>query len=237
MQEALYTLTYYLIPIPLNYFAHYFFDHEPENHYYNAGLLMPDFARVADGAKRINTRLEFSADVQPRLYQLNRGSQQHYQTDARFHNSEFFKQHTTRLDELFTKHKFSRHNQRLWFVSHILFEVLLDRVLVQQHPQKLAEFYSSLQKVDIETVIDFLAHSGKEGRGRFSNFWNGFIESQFIQHYTNDESFLYSMNRILQRASQPEMDNAQGEAMLGIVHEMETELPASVSLLAAELRA
>ncbi len=198
---------------------------------------MPDFARVADGAKRINTKLEFSVNAQPRLYQLNRGSQQHYQTDARFHNSEFFKQQTARLDGLFTKHNFSRHNQRLWFVSHILFEVLLDRVLVQHNPQKLAEFYASLQKVDIETVIDFLAKSGKEGRGRFSNFWNGFIESQFIQHYTNDESFLYSMNRILQRAAQPEMDTQQGEAMLRIVHEMEVELPNNISLLATELRA
>lgn len=221
----------------MNYFAHYFFDHQPENHYYNAGLLMPDFARVADGAKRINIHLDFDGNLQPTLHQLNKGSQQHYHTDARFHNSTFFKHQTSRLEELFALHNFPRHNQRLWFLSHILFEVLLDRVLIQHHPQKLDEFYASLQNVQLDTVIEFLAHSGKEGKGRFSNFWNGFLESQYMQYYVKDESFLYSINRILQRAAQPKLDLIQSEALLNIVHEMEKELPAQVSTLQQELAA
>lgn len=219
----------------MNYFAHYFFDHQPENHYYNAGLLMPDFARVADGAKRINIHLDFDSDLHPTLHQLNKGSKQHYHTDARFHNSTFFKHQTSRLDELFALHNFPRHNQRLWFLSHILFEVLLDRVLIQHHPQKLDEFYASLQNVQLDTIIEFLAHSGKEGKGRFSNFWNGFLESQYMQYYVKDESFLYSINRILLRAAQPELDLAQGEALLRIVYDMEKELPAQVSTLQQEL--
>lgn len=221
----------------MNYFAHYFFDHQPENHYYNAGLLMPDFARVADGAKRINIHLDFDGNLQPTLHQLNKGSQQHYHTDARFHNSTFFKHQTSRLEVLFALHNFPRHNQRLWFLSHILFEVLLDRVLIQHHPQKLDEFYASLQNVQLDTVIEFLAHSGKEGKGRFSNFWNGFLESQYMQYYVKDESFLYSINRILQRAAQPELDLIQSEALLNIVHEMEKELPVQVSTLQQELAA
>jgi hypothetical protein len=219
----------------LNYFAHYFFDHEPDNHYYNAGLVMPDFARVAEGAKHIDVKIGFDAEKQPHLYQLNRGSARHFQSDATFHNSAFFKHHTELLDGMFTQFEFPRQNQRIWFLSHILFEVLLDRVLITHHPKKLEDFYNSLQAVELEKVIEFLNHSGKDGTGRFSNFWASFNESQYMQYYVNDDSFLYSINRIITRAKQPELTDAQATALLKIVHHMEQELGSNIPALEREL--
>jgi hypothetical protein len=219
----------------LNYFAHYFFDHEPGNHYYNAGLVMPDFARVAEGSKHIDIKIEFDPENQAYLYQLNRGSARHFQSDATFHNSVFFKHHTELLDGMFTRFEFPRKNQRIWFLSHILFEILMDRVLITLYPKKLEDFYSSLREADLAVVVEFLAQSGKDGSTRFSNFWKGFIEANYMQHYVKDESFLYSINRVITRAKQPELTAAQSEALIKIVHEMEKDLAHNIPNLEREL--
>lgn len=196
---------------------------------------MPDFARVAEGEKHINIKLEFDPNGQPHLHQLNRGSAQHYHTDAIFHNSAFFKSNTQLLDELFTRFEFPRENQRIWFLSHILFEILMDRVLITLYPKKLDDFYTSLREADLAVVIKFLAESGKDGNGRFSNFWAGFNESRYMQYYVNDDSFLYSINRVITRAKQPELTETQATSLLKIVHHMEQELGSNFSALESEL--
>lgn len=197
---------------------------------------MPDFARVAEGAKRIQIGLEFHPVEQQLLHQLHLGSKQHYQSDAVFHNSEFFKKNTHLLDELFTRHDFPRQNQRIWFLSHILFELLIDRVLIQQYPQMLQDFYTSLHKTDLEVVVAYLQYSKKDGAGQFTKFWKGFIESQYMQYYVLDDKFLYSINRILQGAKQPPLTNEQETILVAIVKEMEVELKGTIPLLKNELK-
>ena len=67
------------------------------------------------------------------------------------------------------------------------------------------------------------------------NFWKGFIEANYMQHYVKDESFLYSINRVITRAKQPELTTAQSEALLNIVHEMEKDLASNIPNLEREL--
>lgn len=219
----------------MNYFAHYFFDHQKDNSYYNAGLVMPDFARVAEGAKRIRIALEFHPVEQELLHQLHLGSKQHYQSDAIFHNSEFFKVNTRLLDELFTKNNFPRQNQRIWFLSHILFELLIDRVLIQQYPQMLKDFYTSLHQTELEVVVQYLQYSQKDGTGRFTKFWKGFIEAQYMQYYVLDDKFIYSLNRILESAKQSHLTKEQETILVDIIEEMEVELKTTIPLLKKEL--
>jgi len=208
----------------LNYFSHYFFDHIPGNHYYNAGLVLPDFARSAEGAKRINTHLEFDPDKQPEFYNLNQGSKQHYQRDASFHNSEFFTQNSKLLAELFNTYNFPKEGQRMWFIEHILLELLLDRALIRRHRDVLDDFYYSLRRSRLKTVIDFLVLSGKDGSGGFTRFWNGFLEAEYLQYYLVDEKFIYSLNRIFQRARQPELTDVQADIILRIIGELEGKM-------------
>jgi hypothetical protein len=205
----------------LNYFSHYFFDHIPHNHYYNTGLVLPDFARAAEGSKRINIHLEFDPDNQPGFYNLNQGSKRHYSRDATFHNSEFFTQNSKLLEELFIQYNFPKEGQRIWFVEHILLELLLDRALIRKHRDVLEDFYDSLRQTKLQTIIDFLAHSGKDGSTGFSRFWNGFLDAEYLQYYLVDEKFIYSLNRIFQRAKQPELTDVQAGIILRIVGELE----------------
>lgn len=196
---------------------------------------MPDFARAAEGNKHINVLLDYDKETTPHLHNLNAGSHQHYETDKKFHNAEFFKINTEKLEHLFIAFEFPREGQRLWFLSHILFELLLDRVLIKLHPKKLDDFYNSLLSVDLEVVIEFLAQSNKEGRGRFSNFWNGFLEAKYLHYYVQNDSLIYSLNRVITRAKQPELTEAQTTVLLKIIEEMEGVLEGSVGDLKKEL--
>lgn len=214
----------------MNYFSHYYFDHKEGNHYYNAGLVLPDFARSAAGEKNINTRLIFDEHTQPDFYHLNQGCEAHYATDGFFHNCDFFHHNNKLFDGLFAEHQLPRQGQRLWFLSHILFEMVLDRVLIRLHLPKLNDFYTSLRTVELSKIIEFLALSGKDGSDRFSKFWNGFLEAQYLQYYLIDEKLIYSLNRVLQRAKQPELSNEQVEILTRIIHiaeaDIEKQLPA-----------
>lgn len=219
----------------MNYFAHYFFDHKANNHYYNAGLVLPDFARSAAGNKHINTQIQHNQETHPHFHQLNQGSHQHYATDGFFHNSKFFHHCTKYIDGLFVAHNFPKDEQRLWFISHILFELILDRVLIKQHRHKLDDFYHALHSCQLQTIVDFLALSGKDGTGNFTKFWHGFLEAQYLQYYLIDDKLLYSLNRILLRAKQPELNEAQTTAFFPLVHAAEEEIAQQLPLLQQEI--
>lgn len=214
----------------MNFFSHYYFDHIEGNHYYNTGLVLPDFARSAAGEKHINIQLKFDKLKQPDFYNLNKGSKTHYSSDGFFHNCSFFKDSNQLFEDLFIEHSFPRDGQRLWFISHILFELVLDRVLIRQHRDKLDDFYASLGRVDLQVIINFLALSGKDGTDAFTRFWNGFMQAKYLQYYLVDEKLIYSLNRILLKTRQPELSQKQAEILIKIVHiaekEIETQIPA-----------
>jgi len=205
----------------MNYFAHFFFDSLTDNHYYNAGLVLPDFARAAEGSKRINTKLEYHPEEEKELLQLNLGSHAHYERDKHFHTSEFFRNTEAFLAEEFARQNFPKEGQRLWFVTHILLELLMDRVLIQHYPEKLKAFYHSLATADLDTVLLFLSRSGKNGEGNFAKFWKHFIEVQYLQYYTDDERFLFSLNRTIMRGRQPELTGEQETTLLEIIYSAE----------------
>lgn len=214
----------------MNFFSHYYFDHIEGNHYYNTGLVLPDFARSAAGEKHINIQLKFDKLKQPDFYNLNKGSKTHYSSDGFFHNCSFFKDSNQLFEDLFIEHSFPRDGQRLWFISHILFELVLDRVLIRQHRDKLDDFYASLGRVDLQVIIDFLALSGKDGTDAFTRFWNAFMQAKYLQYYLVDEKLIYSLNHILLRTRQPELSQLQADILIKIVHiaekEIETQIPA-----------
>jgi hypothetical protein len=191
-------------------------------------LVLPDFARSAAGAKNINIQLKFDKLKQPDFYNLNKGSKTHYSSDGFFHNCSFFKDSNQLFEDLFIEHVFPREGQRLWFISHILFELVLDRILIGQHREKLDDFYASLKRVDLQIVIDFLAESGKDGTDKFTKFWEGFLKAQYLQYYLVDDKLVYSLNRVLLKAKQPELTEEQATVLIKIVRIAEKEIATQI---------
>lgn len=194
-QLPLFGLSFLIFVTALNFFAHYYFDHIPGEKEHNFGLSLPDFVRnFAKGKKLRPLADHVLQDV--RYSMLAQGTQKHFTRDARFHGSEYFKATESSLTALI-KPVFQKLDiARYWFASHLLAEMMIDRVLMKKHPQLLDNYYTDLQTADTGTIAIFLGDLGMDDLSTFQERLGRFNSSQYLRQYVNDPALIYSLNRI-----------------------------------------
>src|SRR6185436_16821304 len=121
----------------MNYFAHgRNYTHDP---YFLAGTAIPDWLSIVDRQVRATARRakELVDDPEPRVAALARGVMQHHADDDWFHQTPAFHElnvtFTGRMRAILPEDD----GFRPAFLGHILVELLLDAVLIQQQPQRL----------------------------------------------------------------------------------------------------
>ena len=87
---------------------------------------------------------------------LWRGIIQHYQDDAYFHDLSFFKLGMQQIEEAMNKSDTLTLLKRKFFISHVLYELILDNMILDRHPSLVLEIYDDLAKVDITILSNFL---------------------------------------------------------------------------------
>lgn len=132
----------------MNFIAHYHF-YKSDDCYYNLGLVLPDLVKSF-----CKTHLKPSEPlVHPSLNNLNQGSIVHLNADKLFHNSFYFTTCEKHLSEIAdTKAQWPRK----WFLNHLLCEILLDRIIIDQYPNIVEQFYKDLKSVNTEQVALYL---------------------------------------------------------------------------------
>jgi hypothetical protein len=204
----------------LNYLSHYFIDHIPGNHYHNTGLLLPDVCKRWIKHFHHPPLPHPSADTQTQLYS---GTVKHYAADKKFHASEFFTSHVYIFTRAVNEAGLSEQVQRKWFIAHIAFELMLDRMLVNCYPEKVDAFYESLLLVEPSELKQFLLHYGMSDSEAFFQFYRHFTGVQYIYYYTNNNKFIYSLNRIMMRVGLPAMDETDGNKLLAALLKLEND--------------
>lgn len=217
----------------MNYFSHFVFDHYPNNYEYNTGLLLPDITRKYISKFRI---LDSNLELPDYHYQFLNGCLKHYESDKKFHSSFFFNQNYKRLNNLISNSQSLKNVERKWFISHIIFELLIDRIIVNYQRTLLDEFYFSLLNVDEFSLATFLGYYGMKDFDKFFNFFNHFRNTQYIYHYTDNNKFMYSLNRIMMRANVKELSQSDSEIILKIMLEFEQNYLNNPILMIEEIR-
>lgn len=217
----------------LNYLCHFFIDHIPDNHYYNTGLILPDICKK--WVKQFR-HPPLSSTSNAAHFQLKLGAAQHYKADKLFHGSDFFKSHLSIFTQAINNAGLNEKVQRKWFIAHIAFELMLDRMLVKNFPDKVDEFYQSLQAADKEELKFFLMHHGATDTDDFFQFYGHFTSIQYIYYYTNNNKFIYSLNRIMQRAGLHAIDENDANKLLNALLILENDYFADVALQLAGLK-
>ena len=187
----------------MNYLAHgYRFTQEP---YFLAGTAAPDWLSVVDRKMRLRSKraAELAADGDPQVALLARGVVQHHHDDQWFHETAVF--HELNLlfavqvrDALPADDGF-----RPSFLGHILVELLLDSVLVEEAPQRLDEYYRALAALDpgaIQTAINRLATRTSD---RVATLVGRFCRERFLYDYLDDERLLVRLNHVMRRVGLP----------------------------------
>ncbi len=165
---------------------------------YSTGLVLPDLAR---GFVKLPGKLkDFDyGDFEP----LATGCQQHYAADKIFHASAFFEWGTHVCTEAVKQTPFESKVERRWFIGHILFELLLDRILMRHKPSVANDFYSQLNALDQTKLLQFISLHEHNNKDNFLKFYAHFRKVAYIKNYTDNNLFAYSLSRIILKVGLP----------------------------------
>ncbi len=126
------------------------------------------------------------------------GVNRHYAIDRVFHDSAFFKKHTTLIKSLLMENEISNMPKRQYMVAHVMLEIMLDRMLLK-HEKKIGEkFYSLLEQVDAAQLENTLVRCGTNQKiiDILLVKLQRFIHYRYLLTYTENESLIYALHRI-----------------------------------------
>jgi len=216
----------------VNYFSHFLIDYKHELPYYNSALILPDITKK--WLKSFNHPLPIT---NPLHQQLLQGCLQHYKSDKQFHSSAFFDKYFLLINTEFKKEIFSESLNRKWFIAHIALELLIDRVFARYFSEKLDLFYSNLNKIDTQILLEFLTNYGLINPNEFLTFFNHFRSIQYIYYYTDNNRFIYSLSKVMTRVGIKEIGKKDAEKLLTIILHIETNYMNNPTALLNELKA
>jgi hypothetical protein len=175
----------------MNFLSHFYF-HQADSHHYNCGLVLPDLVK-----NFCQSRLTLQKDYQNETKNaLKFGSEQHQEADRVFHNSDYFNTATQAFASLTNQ---NAQWPRKWFLNHLLVEILLDRVLMDNNHGLCASFYDNLSKVQMPETIEFIQESGVVNSNSFEEKYKRFVNFPFIFDYQHNEKIIFALSRVYQK--------------------------------------
>ncbi len=180
----------------MNFLAHYY-SAVPASPPFIVGTILPDLVRMYDRRNRLQP---LSSLQEHDLKEINQGILWHIKVDKWFHHTSFFKKNVSFIKAQLRAASLHFYPRFLYFVAHILLELLIDRGLVKHHPEETQRFYTQLQQVDKEQLFMYLnKHNDVYNKRGFGHYWQQFIDKQYIFDYLDNESFVYALNKVIER--------------------------------------
>ncbi|MGE5193450.1 MAG: hypothetical protein ACM3U2_13225 [Deltaproteobacteria bacterium] len=183
----------------MNYFAHAirFLDRP----YFLAGTALPDWLSVVDRRVRLRARNvePFSTGSGVPSAEVAAGVLQHLEDDAWFHRTPAFAVASAELTVLFRAALPPDDRHRPAFLGHILTEMLLDAVLIERHPERLAGYYAALAQLDARIVEESANRMARNTTDRLQAFIPLFTHERFLADYLDSKRLLLRLNQIMHR--------------------------------------
>ncbi|MFG0334182.1 MAG: hypothetical protein ACF8TS_12525 [Maioricimonas sp. JB049] len=189
----------------VNYFAHglpYL-----EQPYVLAGTAVPDWLSVVDRRARVRART-----VAPHAdpsgaedAQLAAGILQHLDDDQWFHGTRGFVEVTGAMTREFRQVLGPGDGMRCSFLGHIVTELLLDRVLIEQHPGVLDRYYAVLSEVEPTFVQASVNRWARQPTRQLDPFIPLFLAERFLDDYRHTERLLRRLNQVMRRVKLPSL--------------------------------
>ena len=183
----------------MNYLAHgRRFVEQP---YFLAGTAVPDWLNVVDRKGRVRAKraLPMIDDADPQVAAVAQGIAQHHHDDDWFHRTRAFAE----LSLQFTVHirdQLPRDNGlRPGFLGHILVELLLDAVLIEEDSGLLDAYYDAVGQVDPHVVGRAVNRMSTKTTDDLPRFIQLFIRERFLYDYAEDAKLVYRLNQVLRR--------------------------------------
>jgi hypothetical protein len=187
----------------MNYLAHgYRFCQDP---YFLAGTAAPDWLSVIDRKMRLRskTAAQFVDDPDPTLAAMARGIVQHHYDDGWFHQTEAFATLSLTFAVAIRRVLPADDGFRPSFLGHILVELLLDSLLVDETPQRLEDYYQAIAALDPAIVQQVLNRLATRPSDRIATLIPRFHQERFLADYGEDATLLMRLNHVMRRVGLP----------------------------------
>ena len=89
------------------------------------------------------------------------------------------------------------------FLGHILVEILLDSILIDENPEQLDRYYDVLSNVDAAEVAQVVERITGQSVSLLATFIPRFIDERFLPDYLDDGKLLWRLNQVMRRVRLP----------------------------------
>lgn len=187
----------------MNFLSHFYHELPCNDPYFAAGVILPDILsnhsyRTGEVIKLFPEKIEDSDLVE--ISSLIKGVKKHYQVDAYFHESEYFKKNTDSITAVLKKNNINSFEKRLYAISHVLLEIMLDRKILIEDRGCCDLLYSLLEEVDTDYIATLMKTNTKASDpASVAKHFAGFRAARFLYEYTSDERLADLINNLSHR--------------------------------------
>ena len=183
----------------MNYFAHgYRFLDDP---YFMVGTALPDWLGAANRQVRvppIRVRPWIDA-VDPLTSTIARGILQHHEDDASFHVTQDFAQLNIRFAKQIKKRDPKAHEMVTPLLAHIVPELVLDAILIEEEPGLIDQYYQVMSAIDVNRVSDVVHQISGRVPTDLGRFHDIFMHEQFLRDYADDDTLCHRLRQVIHR--------------------------------------
>jgi len=185
----------------MNFLSHAIPYLDSEDSFFVAGTAIPDWLSVVDRKIRARRRRAelFLEDDDPAIRGVARGIVAHVRDDGWFHSTRCFAEtnlmFAIQLRDLLPGDA----GFRPTFVGHIVIEMLLDALWIEDDPSVSDRYYQMLgdrPPVQIQDALNVITGKPTENLAKVID---RFIEIRFLYDYLDDEKLLHRLNQVMNR--------------------------------------
>jgi len=192
----------------MNYFAHgRAYTHDP---YFLAGTAVPDWLSIVDRQVRVKPKgvKAFVDDADLRVAALARGIMQHHADDDWFHQTPAFHELNVAFTGKIREILAGDDGYRPAFLGHILVELVLDAVLIEEQPQILDAYYQALASVEPDVVEAAINRMASRPTDCLAKLVPRFLSERFLYDYLDDAKLLHRLNQVMRRVNLPPLPDS-----------------------------
>lgn len=183
----------------MNFLSHFYFDRETMDPHLVLGSVLPDLVKNARKEWIIHPeKNEHQFTSNAALSSILKGWNRHLEVDRQFHSSGFFKTHTEEIRTAIAPILINS-PARAFFVAHIALELMLDSLLLTESIIQPDDFYRRVKESDKSAINLFLELNNITNTEIFFNFFEEFLEAEYLHTYAEAENIMYAISRICMR--------------------------------------
>ncbi len=217
----------------MNYLSHYYFDRDEYNKYFNIGLILPDLARSHIAKLRINPYKNITFTTKE-IASMNDGCNKHFASDRKFHNWMTFVDLTNKATDMI-RESGDKDINRDYFITHIMVEILLDKILLDQNSTLADDFYAMIDSVEMDWILKFMRYAGLQDDELWKGQHKRFMKAAFLKSYTSVENVVAAVEGVCANLGMIELNDDQRNLLIEICEEIEPELARSIDALEIQL--